>query len=86
LYPLHFLPLAALYRLRGSGKNTTANAISGKSCVYFGLSTAAGVLIWHSFTRRSWIPIDDNFDALIWLACCWPYSSCMCSARAPSRR
>jgi len=24
-------------------------------------------LVWHSITRRSWLPLDDNFDALSWL-------------------
>jgi ABC-type uncharacterized transport system permease subunit len=22
---------------------------------------------WHSYTRGSWVPLDDNFDALLWL-------------------
>src|SRR5439155_25794376 len=29
---------------------------------------AIGVLVWHSATRGHWVPIGDNFDALIWLA------------------
>jgi ABC-type uncharacterized transport system permease subunit len=47
---------------------TWAMRIAGKSCLYWGTSTAIGVLIWHSITRGSWVPIGDNFDALIWLA------------------
>jgi ABC-type uncharacterized transport system permease subunit len=26
------------------------------------------VLIWHSIDRGSWLPFDDNFDSLVWLA------------------
>ena len=41
--------------------------IVGKSCVYWGLATAVGVLAWHSASRGRWLPIGDNFDALVWL-------------------
>jgi len=33
-----------------------------------GLLCAVAVLVWHNVTRGSWMPIGDNFDALIWLA------------------
>lgn len=42
--------------------------IAGKSCLYWGIGAAVGVLVWHSARRGSWMPVDDNFDALIWLA------------------
>src|SRR5258705_7695462 len=42
--------------------------ISAKACLYFGLCAAVGVLIWHSIDRGDWLPIGDNFDALIWLS------------------
>jgi ABC-type uncharacterized transport system permease subunit len=42
--------------------------VAGKSCLYWGVVSAVGVLLWHSFTRSRWVPIGDNFDALIWLA------------------
>ncbi len=38
-----------------------------KHCVYWGLTSAVAVLIWHSSLRARWLPLDDNFDALIWL-------------------
>jgi ABC-type transport system involved in cytochrome c biogenesis permease subunit len=38
-----------------------------KQSVYWGLFVAVGVLIWHCNTRGSWIPLEDNFDALLWL-------------------
>ena len=35
---------------------------------WLGMVTGAGVLAWHSATRGSWLPLEDNFDAFIWLA------------------
>jgi ABC-type uncharacterized transport system permease subunit len=57
--------MLSVLRLWRSGN---AIRIAGKSCFYWGISTAAGVLGWHSITRGSWMPVGDNFDALIWLA------------------
>jgi ABC-type uncharacterized transport system permease subunit len=48
--------------------NTRTMRITGKSSLYWGTAIAIAVLILHSITRKSWIPIGDNFDALIWLA------------------
>src|SRR4029079_14934851 len=42
--------------------------IASKSCMYFGLLSAVAVLIWHSILRGNWLPLEDNFDTLIWLA------------------
>jgi ABC-type transport system involved in cytochrome c biogenesis permease subunit len=41
--------------------------LSAKACMYFGITFALAVLVWHSVTRANWIPLDDNFDAFIWL-------------------
>jgi ABC-type uncharacterized transport system permease subunit len=41
--------------------------IAAKGCMWSAITLAVGVLIWHSVARQSWIPLDDNFDALIWL-------------------
>jgi ABC-type uncharacterized transport system permease subunit len=57
--------LISIARLRW---NTRAMRITSKSCLYWGMITAVGVLVWHSITRGRWVPIGDNFDALIWLA------------------
>lgn len=38
-----------------------------KAAQYAGLFVGLGVLVWHSRHRGSWIPLEDNFDALIWL-------------------
>ena len=55
----------SLLRLRG---NSAALRIAAKACAYSAISLGIGVLCWHSLDRRSWLPLDDNFDALIWLA------------------
>ena len=41
--------------------------IGAKACAYGGILVGVGVLVWHSAGRRSWLPLEDNFDALIWL-------------------
>jgi ABC-type transport system involved in cytochrome c biogenesis permease subunit len=38
-----------------------------KQCLYWGLLAAGAVLVWHSIHRGSWLPLEDNFDALVWL-------------------
>ncbi len=42
--------------------------VASKSCLYWGLAAAVGVLVWHSAYRGRWVPVGDNFDALVWLA------------------
>ena len=39
-----------------------------RQCLYWGLVAAIAVEIWHSVQRGRWLPLDDNFDSLIWLA------------------
>lgn len=41
-----------------------------KSFLYFGLLATLTATVWHSLARHSWIPLEDNFDALLWLAVC----------------
>jgi ABC-type uncharacterized transport system permease subunit len=41
--------------------------IAAKACWYSGVLAALGVLVWHSIARGSWLPMEDNFDTLIWL-------------------
>src|SRR5918993_819652 len=33
-----------------------------------GIVAAGALLAWHAASRRNWVPIGDNFDALVWLA------------------
>jgi ABC-type uncharacterized transport system permease subunit len=41
--------------------------VAAKACMYGGLVTGLGVLLWHSATRGNWLPLSDNFDTLVWL-------------------
>jgi ABC-type uncharacterized transport system permease subunit len=63
-----FFTLGGLLSVARMWRNTNPMRLAGKSNYYWGMLTAVGVLVWHSITRGNWIPIGDNFDALIWLA------------------
>jgi len=39
-----------------------------KICLYVGILFGIGVIIWHDKLRTNWAPLDDNFDAMLWLA------------------
>lgn len=41
--------------------------LASRVCTYIGILLAVIVLAWHSAQRGMWIPLGDNFDALIWL-------------------
>jgi ABC-type transport system involved in cytochrome c biogenesis permease subunit len=41
--------------------------IAAKACLWAGVTVGIAVLVWHYRTRGSWLPLEDNFDALIWL-------------------
>jgi ABC-type uncharacterized transport system permease subunit len=32
-----------------------------------GIVASVGVIIWHAASRGHWLPINDNFEALVWL-------------------
>ena len=38
-----------------------------RACIIGGIVASVGVLVWHAASRGHWIPLGDNFDALIWL-------------------
>lgn len=42
--------------------------LGAKICLYVGILLGIGVLVWHGTQRHTWAPLDDNFDAMIWLA------------------
>ena len=54
------LSLARIWR------DKNALRVAAKACWYAGVLVAVGVLAWHSAARGSWLPLEDNFDALIW--------------------
>ncbi len=41
--------------------------LSSRMCLYLGLLSCIGLLVWHSGTRGTWLPLQDNFDTLVWL-------------------
>src|SRR3954452_1516398 len=41
--------------------------LAAKACIYLGVLTSVIVLVWHAIARGSWLPLDDNFEAFIWL-------------------
>src|SRR5256885_12555898 len=56
----------SLLRLRQTWNNENIR-IAAKACAYTGVAIGLGVIVWHSIARGSWVPLEDNFDALIWL-------------------
>jgi ABC-type uncharacterized transport system permease subunit len=50
----------------GGGRGERLRVLA-KASTYGGLATALGVLVWHAVDRRTWLPLTDNFDTLIWL-------------------
>jgi ABC-type uncharacterized transport system permease subunit len=44
--------------------------IAAKACLWSGLTVCVGVLVWHGISIRAgrWLPLEDNFQAFIWLA------------------
>src|SRR4051794_40442965 len=58
----------SLMRLRAAQpRRAETYRIWAKGSVYLGVCGAVAVLIWHSARRGSWVPLEDNFDALVWL-------------------
>jgi ABC-type uncharacterized transport system permease subunit len=39
-----------------------------KICLYLGICASAAALAWHAAARHRWLPLEDNFETLIWLA------------------
>ena len=56
--------VVSLLRIRGERPGLRLIA---KQCLYWGWLAAGAVLVWHSIHRGSWLPLEDNFDALVWL-------------------
>jgi ABC-type uncharacterized transport system permease subunit len=68
LVSVAFFAIGGMLSVLRLWRNTNSIRIGGKACMYWGVTAAGGVLIWHSITRGTWVPVGDNFDALIWLA------------------
>ncbi len=67
----------AIVSLRRLHSASNALRLTAKSLDYLGLVCALAALIWHCVNRQSWIPLQDNFQALctlgILLAAFWMY-------------
>jgi ABC-type uncharacterized transport system permease subunit len=57
--------IISLARLRSDREGLR---IAAKACLYTGVLLGVGVLVWHSRSRHSWMPLADNFDAMVWMA------------------
>ena len=55
----------SLSRLR---RDFRYSRIAAKACTYTGLTLGLAVLAWHVVGQRGWVPLDDNFESLVWLA------------------
>jgi hypothetical protein len=53
--------------LMGQRWNHRALSVMAKIVAAIGILIAAVVLAWHSARRENWLPLEDNFDTLIWL-------------------
>jgi ABC-type uncharacterized transport system permease subunit len=42
--------------------------ISAKACGWSGVTAGIVLLVWHASQRGNFIPLDDNFEAFIWLS------------------
>ncbi len=41
---------------------------AARLCLIGGVALTLAALLWHAVARGDWLPITDNFDALLWLA------------------
>jgi ABC-type uncharacterized transport system permease subunit len=48
-------------------KDNESLRLAAKACQYAGVLCGLGVLVWHSAARGTWRPLEDNFDAFVWL-------------------
>jgi ABC-type uncharacterized transport system permease subunit len=55
----------SLARLRSDSGRLRSIA---RGCWLAGIAALVGVLVWHASSRGQWVPLGDNFDALVWLA------------------
>src|SRR5687767_8240901 len=58
----------SLWRLWGGDERRIERLrVAAKACTYGGVVAGIAVIVWHSAARGNWLPLADNFDALIWL-------------------
>lgn len=59
--------IVSLLRLWAEGEPLR---IAAKACMWSGVFVSIGVLVWHALTKTQggWLPLEDNFEAFLWLA------------------
>src|SRR5881394_1010317 len=41
--------------------------LMAKICFYLGIGLTVVVLVWHAGSRGAWLPLEDNFETLLWV-------------------
>ena len=63
--------VASLLRARRQedGRERPTPGLSGPSTLALvaGVIASVGVIVWHAMSRGHWLPLNDNFEALVWL-------------------
>jgi ABC-type uncharacterized transport system permease subunit len=54
----------SLMRIR---RETESLRIAAKACAWSAMLIGVAVIAWHAAARSQWMPLDDNFESLIWL-------------------
>ena len=54
----------SLLRIR---RETESLRIAAKACSWTAITAGVALIAWHASARSQWLPLDDNFEALIWL-------------------
>src|SRR5207244_8427619 len=59
--------LASVLSLMRIRREIESLRIASKACAWSAIAAGVGVIVWHALGRSQWLPLDDNFEALIWL-------------------
>jgi ABC-type uncharacterized transport system permease subunit len=58
---------AAALEAGGGARATQRTSPVQISTLTGGIVAAIGVIVWHAASRGHWLPLNDNFEALVWL-------------------
>jgi ABC-type uncharacterized transport system permease subunit len=53
--------------LRRLWSDSPGQPLFAKACIYWGTLLALIALIWHAAIHDQWMPLDDNFQSLLWI-------------------
>ena len=56
--------MISLLRIR---RETESLRIAAKACTWSAVASGIALIVWHASGNHQWLPLDDNFEALIWL-------------------